>query len=110
MNRSGSDFVCLQEIKAQSCDIIPAVASPDGYQGYFECAEKKGYSGTGIYTKTMPDKVENGFGSKEFDTEGRYLQCDFKDFSLVSLYAPSGSSSPERQEAKFRSWTNFIRT
>lgn len=41
MNRSGSDFVCLQEIKAQSCDIIPAVASPDGYQGYFECAEKR---------------------------------------------------------------------
>ncbi len=107
MNRSGSDFVCLQEIKAQSCDIIPAVASPDGYQGYFECAEKKGYSGTGIYTKTMPDKVENGFGSKEFDTEGRYLQCDFKDFSLVSLYAPSGSSSPERQEAKFRFMDEF---
>lgn len=81
--------------------------TPDGYQGFFECAEKKGYSGTGIYTKTMPDTVENGFGSKEFDAEGRYLQCDFADFSLVSLYAPSGSSSPERQEAKFRFMDEF---
>lgn len=107
MARSGSDFVCLQEIKAQSCDIIPEVATPDGYQGYFECAEKKGYSGTGIYTKVIPDRVENGFGSSEFDAEGRYLQCDFKDFSLVSLYAPSGSSSPERQEAKFRFMDEF---
>lgn len=107
MNRSCSDFVCLQEIKAQSCDITPEVMTPDGYQGFFECAEKKGYSGTGIYTKTMPDTVENGFGSKEFDAEGRYLQCDFADFSLVSLYAPSGSSSPERQEAKFRFMDEF---
>ena len=85
MNRSGSDFVCLQEIKAQSCDITPSVATPDGYLGYFECAEKKGYSGTGIYTKIMPDKVGNGFGSKEFDAEGRYLQCDFKDFSVCAF-------------------------
>ncbi len=107
MNRSCSDFVCLQEIKAQPCDITPEVMTPDGYQGFFECAEKKGYSGTGIYTKTMPDTVENGFGSKEFDAEGRYLQCDFADFSLVSLYAPSGSSSPERQEAKFRFMDEF---
>lgn len=107
MNRSGSDFVCLQEIKAQSCDITPEVSTPDGYHGYFECAEKKGYSGTGIYTKTLPDHVEHGFGSTEFDPEGRYLQCDFRDFSLVSLYAPSGSSSPERQEAKFRFMDEF---
>ena len=55
----------------------------------------------------MPDKIENGFGSKEFDAEGRYFQCDFRDFSLVSLYAPSGSSSPERQEAKFRFMDEF---
>ncbi len=107
MDKSGSDFVCLQEIKAQSCDIIPAVASPAGYQGYFECADKKGYSGTGIYTKTAPDHVEHGFGSQEFDREGRYIQCDFRDFSLVSLYAPSGSSSPERQQAKFRFMDEF---
>lgn len=107
MSRSGSDFVCLQEIKAQSCDITPAVAMPDGYYGYFECAEKKGYSGTGIYTKVTPDHIENGFGSAEFDPEGRYLRCDFKHFSLISLYAPSGSSSPERQEAKFRFMDEF---
>lgn len=108
MNQSGSHFVCVQEIKAQPDDIVPAVANPDVFHGHFGCAEKKGYSGVGIYSKTKPDKVIRGFGCAEFDAEGRYLQCDYKDFSLVSLYAPSGSSSPERQEAKFRFMDQFF--
>lgn len=107
MKTSGSDFVCLQEIRAQTSDIAPAIAMPDGYYSYFECAEKKGYSGTSIYTKIMPDKIGRGFGSTEFDAEGRYLRCDFKSFSLISHYAPSGSSSPERKEAKFRFMNEF---
>ncbi|EEO28497.1 exodeoxyribonuclease III [Oxalobacter paraformigenes] len=108
MHQSGSHFVCVQEIKAQPDDIVPAIASPDLFHGHFGCAEKKGYSGVGIYSKTKPDKVIRGFGCPEFDAEGRYLQCDYKDFSLVSLYAPSGSSSPERQEAKFRFMDHFF--
>lgn len=102
------DFVCLQEIKAQSSDIIPAVANPNGMGGYFDCAQRKGYSGVGIYSRNEPDQVIHGFGNTEFDAEGRYLQCDYKNFSLVSLYAPSGSSSPERQAAKFRFMDAFF--
>lgn len=108
MASAGSDFVCVQEIKAQAADITPETARTGDFQGYFEYAEKKGYSGTGIYTRHAPEQVVHGFGNAEFDAEGRYLQCDFEHFSLVSLYAPSGSSSPERQEAKFRFMDAFF--
>jgi exodeoxyribonuclease-3 len=100
---SGADIVCVQELKAQQVDIDRAVPpAPTFDYSYFHCAEKKGYSGVGIYAKRAPDKVIEGFGSAEFDAEGRYLQADFGNLSVISLYLPSGSSSPERQEAKFR--------
>ncbi len=105
---TGSDFVCIQELKAQAGDIAPTVAHPDGLKGYFDCAVKKGYSGVGIYSRYEPDQAIHGFGSTEFDAEGRYLQCDYKNFSLISLYAPSGSSSSERQAAKFRFMDEFF--
>jgi exodeoxyribonuclease-3 len=100
---SGADIVCVQELKAQQVDIDRAVPpAPTFDYSYFHCAEKKGYSGVGIYAKRAPDKVIEGFGNAEFDAEGRYLQADFGNLSVISLYLPSGSSSPERQEAKFR--------
>ncbi|HWV19127.1 MAG TPA: exodeoxyribonuclease III [Rhodocyclaceae bacterium] len=101
-----ADIVCMQELKAQMCDLSPQMLAPqlgnEGYQGWFHCAEKKGYSGVGIYSRHQPDNVVVGLGNAEFDAEGRYIQLDFKNLSVVSVYLPSGSSSPERQEAKFR--------
>ena len=76
--------------------------SPDGMQAFYHCAEKKGYSGVGIWSRVAPDRVVEGFDGGEFDTEGRYIRADFGNLSVISLYLPSGSSSPERQEAKFR--------
>jgi exodeoxyribonuclease-3 len=103
---SGADIVCMQEIKAQLPDLSAQMLAPDGYQGWFHCAEKKGYSGVGIYSRHKPTKVSEGIGNTEFDAEGRYLRADFdtptQKLSVISLYLPSGSSSPERQEAKFR--------
>jgi exodeoxyribonuclease-3 len=64
--------------------------------------EKKGYSGVAIYSKAKPTEVIAGFGSREFDAEGRYVEARFKGLSVVSVYLPSGSSSEERQQAKFR--------
>lgn len=96
------DVVCIQELKAQAPEIASDVQIPDGYRGYFHCAEKKGYSGVGILTRRKPNSVIEGFGDAEFDAEGRYLQADFGNLSIVSLYLPSGSSSDERQQAKFR--------
>jgi len=97
-----ADIVCVQELKAQLADITPALASPNGYRSWFHCAEKKGYSGVGIFARREPDRIVEGFGNAEFDAEGRYLQADFGKLSVVSLYLPSGSSSEERQQAKFR--------
>ncbi|MEW6291849.1 MAG: exodeoxyribonuclease III [Pseudomonadota bacterium] len=97
-----ADIVCVQELKAQEADLADAMRRSDGMQGYFHFAEKKGYSGVGLYAKRAPDKVSEGIGVAEFDAEGRYLRCDWPGFSAISLYVPSGSSSPERQAAKFR--------
>lgn len=103
-----ADVVCMQELKAQLPDLKPELLNPKPYSGYFSCAEKKGYSGVGLYCRRQPDKVTAGFGSKEFDAEGRYLRADFGDLSVISLYQPSGSSSEERQQAKFRFMKQFM--
>jgi exodeoxyribonuclease-3 len=81
---------------------------PGGLLGFFHCAEKKGYSGCGIYTPHQPDNIIYGFGNPEFDAEGRYVEARFKALSVISVYMPSGSSSPERQEAKFRYLEAFM--
>jgi exodeoxyribonuclease-3 len=103
-----ADVVCVQEIKAQLADLDPATLAPHPYSGHFSCAEKKGYSGVGIYSRKQPDKILSGFGSKEFDAEGRYLRADFGKLSVISAYLPSGSSSEERQEAKLRFMQEFM--
>ncbi|MBL8477674.1 MAG: exodeoxyribonuclease III [Sterolibacteriaceae bacterium] len=102
-----ADIVCVQELKAQLADLRPALREPPGYRACFHAAEKRGYSGVGIYFRRAPDRVIEGFGNAEFDAEGRYLQADFGKLSVVSLYLPSGSSSDERQQAKFRFLDRF---
>jgi len=108
MEKEDPDFVCVQELKAQVDDMTADFLNPHGYHGHFHYAEKKGYSGTGVYSKQKPDAIHIGFGSGEFDAEGRYVRCDFGDLSVISVYCPSGSSSPERQEAKFRFMDEFF--
>ena len=103
-----ADFVCVQELKAQLPDMTEEFLAPAGYHGHFHYAEKKGYSGTGIYSRTKPDAVRTGFGSPEFDAEGRYVRGDFGKLTIISVYCPSGSSGPERQEAKFRFMALFL--
>lgn len=97
-----ADVICLQELKAQLPDLSPEMMAPAGLQAHYHCAEKRGYSGVGLWCRQTPDRVVAGLGNEEFDAEGRYLRADFGKLSVISLYLPSGSSSPERQEAKFR--------
>jgi exodeoxyribonuclease-3 len=97
-----ADVVCLQELKAQAADMTELMLAPFGYHGHFHYAEKKGYSGVGIYSRVQPGQVVVGLGVAEFDAEGRYLRVDYADYSVVSLYLPSGSSGEERQAVKFR--------
>lgn len=96
-----ADVVCLQELKAQAADMTAEMLAPAGYLGYFHYAEKKGYSGVGVYCKQKPDAVIEGTGIADIDSEGRYIECRFGNLSVVSLYLPSGSSGEERQAFKF---------
>ena len=108
MQSQAPDFVCLQELKAQRDDLDETILNPTGMTGYFHHAEKKGYSGCGIYSRHRPQEVLYGYGNTEFDAEGRYVEVRLKNLSIISVYMPSGSSSPERQAAKFRFLKSFL--
>ena len=103
-----ADIVCVQELKAQTTDITGEMMSPDGYHGYFHCAEKKGYSGVGIYSRHKPDNIIEGLGIAEIDAEGRFLRADFGPLTIISIYFPSGSSGEHRQAAKFFFLERFL--
>lgn len=100
------DCICVQELKAQAPDVAGRFESLAGMKGYFHYAQKKGYSGVAVYSKHEPSDVVVGIGNTEFDDEGRYVELRFdtpqRKRSIISCYFPSGSSSEERQEAKYR--------
>ena len=106
LEQHAPDCICVQEVKAQAPDVAGKFEQLAGLQGHFHFAEKKGYSGVGVYTRHEPSDVVAGFDGGEFDAEGRYLEARFdtpsRKLSIISVYFPSGSSGPERQEAKFR--------
>jgi exodeoxyribonuclease-3 len=107
LQSQNADFICLQELKAQAADLTEEMRKPAGYIGYFHFAEKKGYSGVGIYSKKPADQVIEGLGFSDIDSEGRYLELQFGNLSIVSLYLPSGSSSDERQTIKYSVMDRF---
>jgi exodeoxyribonuclease-3 len=106
LEKAKPDCICVQEIKAQAADVAGNFDTLAGLQGHFHYAEKKGYSGVGVYTRHTPSDVIVGFDGGEFDAEGRYVELRFdtptQKLSIISSYFPSGSSGPERQEAKYR--------
>ncbi len=108
LGQQNADFICFQELKAQQADLSPEMLAPTGYHAYYHYAEKKGYSGVGLWSREQPLRVVEGIGVPEFDAEGRYLRADFDKLTVVALYLPSGSSSPERQDAKFRFMAVFL--
>ncbi|MGA8032706.1 MAG: exodeoxyribonuclease III [Casimicrobiaceae bacterium] len=101
------DVVCVQEIKCMRDDVPKSLTAPRGSHAAFHPAERKGYAGVALYSKVAAP-VRAGFGHAEFDAEGRYLQADFRDVSIVSLYLPSGSSGEHRQASKFRFLEAFL--
>ena len=101
------DIICLQEIKANPEQFEASVFTDLGYHCFWNPAEKKGYSGVAILTKTKPQHVEYDCGIEEIDFEGRILRADFDRFSVMSVYFPSGSSGDIRQEFKMQFLTQF---
>jgi exodeoxyribonuclease-3 len=108
LKKQNADVICMQELKAQAADMTPEMLSPQGYFGTFHYAEKKGYSGVGIYSRMKPDTVIEGLGMADIDAEGRYIEAQFGNLSVISLYLPSGSSGEERQTFKFDVMARFM--
>ena len=103
-----ADFVCLQELKAQKDQISDPLYHPEGFYCYYHDAQKKGYSGVGLYSRIEPDDVIEGIGWEDVDAEGRYIEARVGRLSNVSLYLQSGSSSEERQQVKFDFLDRFM--
>ena len=103
-----ADIVCLQEVKAQTEQLLDPLFWPENFKCYYLDAEKKGYSGVAIYSCREPDEVIQGLGWADMDAEGRYLEARFGKLSVVSVYVPSGSSSEERQAVKFGFLDRFM--
>ena len=95
-----ADFFCLQETKMQAGQLDLQF---DGYYSYFNYAERKGYSGTAIYTKYKPLNVTYGIGIEEHDTEGRVITLEYDNFFFITVYTPNSGSEIKRLEYRM-SW------
>ena len=101
LRRQRADFVCLQELKAQLHQLDGREFWPPSFHCYYHPADRKGYSGVGIYCRQEPDDVIQGLGWADIDAEGRWIEARLGGLSVVSLYLPSGSSGEHRQAIKF---------
>ena len=106
--QQNADIVCIQETKAQTNQLTAKTFWPEDYHCYYHDAQKKGYSGVAIYCKKKPDQLIKGLGWPDVDYEGRYIEAQFDELSIISLYLPSGSSSEERQAIKFKFLDRFM--
>jgi exodeoxyribonuclease-3 len=104
--QTGADCMGVQEVKAQHDDVVGRFDTVADLKGHFHYAQKKGYSGVGLYTRKKPSEVIVGLGHEFFDAEGRWVETRFdtarRKLSIISCYFPSGSSGEERQAAKFQ--------
>ena len=100
-----ADFFCLQETKLQEGQID---LSFDGYQSYWNYAEKKGYSGTAIFTKHTPLSVSYGIGVEEHDHEGRVITLEYEDFYLVTVYTPNSQNELKRLDYRMQWEDDFL--
>jgi len=94
------DIFCLQETKAHPDQLTPEIVSPEGWHAHWSSAYRRGYSGTAVYSRMEPKEVKHGIGIRKFDTEGRFVICDYGDFVLFNIYFPNGSAREERHNYK----------
>jgi exodeoxyribonuclease-3 len=109
LQKESPDILCLQETKAHPEQLTEKFIKPEGYHSYWSSAEKKGYSGVAIYTKTQPKTVTEGLGIQEFDSEGRTLIADYGAFILFNIYYPNGGQGNKRVPFKMRFYDAFLR-
>jgi exodeoxyribonuclease-3 len=108
MHQESPDVLCIQETKAHPDQLEEKILKREGYYAYWSAAEKKGYSGVAIFSKTPPKSVVDGLGIKEFDCEGRTLIADYDDFVLYNVYFPNGGEGNKRVPFKMRFYDAFL--
>ena len=106
LNETNVDVICIQEIKANKEQVQTNLLDKIGYHNYWFSAQKKGYSGVAIFSRIKPKKVIYGTKINHIDFEGRVIQADYDDFSVISLYLPSGTNI-DRLEYKFKFMKDF---
>lgn len=102
------DVLCLQETKAQDDQVLTAVAEIEHYHVYCNSAEKKGYSGTAIFSRTEPLSVQYDMGMPEHDQEGRVIAAEYEHFILVNVYVPNSGSELKRLDYRQRWDADFL--
>jgi exodeoxyribonuclease-3 len=102
------DILCIQEIKAMPEQVDEEILKPEGYHAIWNPAERKGYSGTLIYSKTKPTSTAKGIGIERFDVEGRVVQADYPEFTLLNVYFPNGRAREERLQYKMEFYDAFL--
>ena len=101
LSRQRADLVCLQETRAQEQQLTHQDFFPQQYHCYYHDAQRKGYSGTALFSRVQPRRIIRKLGWEPSDSEGRYLQADFEQLSVISLYLPSGSSGEAALHKKY---------
>lgn len=107
VNACDPDILCIQETKANPEQVDDEILAEIPHHKYWYSAEKKGYSGVAIFSKEEPKHVEYGCGIEKYDREGRVIRCDYDNFSVMSVYMPSGSSGDGRQAFKMEWLADF---
>jgi exodeoxyribonuclease-3 len=108
LETTGSDVVCLQEVRAEPAQLPAEVREPDGWHTVHAPAAAKGRAGVSLYSRLPFERVRIGFGSDEFDASGRYVEADLPGVTVASLYLPSGEAGTERQAEKERFCKEFL--
>jgi len=108
VKKENPDFLCIQETKANPDQLNDDLKQIPGYISIFSSAEKKGYSGTALYTKIPPVSIENSFSKNSIDREGRIIIAKYSQFTLMNLYYPNGKSSNDRLKFKLKFYNDFV--
>ncbi len=103
------DILCVQETKARPEQLGPDLLKPNGYEAVWNSAERPGYSGVATFSKTAPLSVKRGLGAERFDREGRVLETDHGDFTLLNIYFPNGGMNDERLKFKLDFYAEALR-
>ncbi|MDD2352380.1 MAG: exodeoxyribonuclease III [Atribacterota bacterium] len=108
-NKEDADIFCIQETKSHKEQLPKKLIERPGYHSYFAQAERKGYSGVGLWSKIIPERVSYELGLPRFDNEGRLIETEYNDFTLFNVYFPNGKASKKRLQYKMDYYETFLK-